>query len=295
MRVASKSIYDTVIFNLGKNTEGLSKANEVVSTAKRINALSDDPVGLTQVLNIKSTLNGIEQLGRNIDMGKSWLNASESAVTMVQDLVSETKALCVQMATGTTSDAARSSAAGAVQNTFDEIVSLTNTEVGGRYIFAGSKTDAAPFSQNGTYSGDNNVFTIKIGKDATVEVGSDGSAVFQPSGAGASDDIFQTLSDLQTALQNSNISGIQEAMGKLDSHLSQLSNKISDIGSKMVRMDMKEKIFQDLNITNTERLSKIEDADITEAIINLKEKEIAYQAALASSAVVMKLSLMDYM
>lgn len=295
MRVASKSIYDTVIFNLGKNTAGLSKANEVVSSAKRINALSDDPVGLTQILNIKSTLNGIEQLERNIDMGKSWLNASERAVTMVQDLVSETKALCVQMASDNTSDAARSSAAGTVQNTFDEIVSLANTEVSGRYIFAGSKTDATPFNQNGTYSGDNNVFTIKIGKDATVEVGSDGSAVFQPSGAGASDDIFQTLSDLQTALQDSDINDIQAAMGKLDSHLSQLSSKISDIGSKMIRMDMKEKIFQDLNITSTERLSKIEDADITEAIIELKEKEIAYQAALASSAKVMKLSLMDYM
>ena len=273
----------------------MSKANEVISTAKRINALSDDPVGLTQVLNIKSTLNGIEQLERNIEMGKSWLNASESAVTTVQDLVSETKALCVQMATSNTSDAVRSSMAGVVQNTFDEIVSLTNTEVSGRYIFAGSKTDAAPFSQNGTYSGDNNVFTIKIGKDATVEVGSDGSAVFQPSGAGASNDIFNTLSNLKSALQSSNISDIQEAMGKLDSHLSQLSNKISDIGSKMIRMNMKEKIFQDLNITSTARLSKIEDADITEAIIELKEKEIAYQAALASSAKVMKMSLLDYM
>ncbi len=295
MRVASKSVYDTVVFNLGNNTEGLSKANEVVSSTKRINALSDDPVGLTQALNIKSTLDGIEQLGRNLDMGKSWLIASESAVTLVQDLITETKALSVQMATATTSDAARSSAAGTIQNTFDEIVSLSNTEVNGRYIFAGSKTDAAPFSQSGTYSGDTNVFTIKIGKDTTIEAGSDGSAVFLPSGAGASDDIFNTLSNLKTALENSNIDGIQEAIDKLSSHLGQLSNKISDVGSKMIRLDMKEKIFQDLNITSTERLSRIEDADITEAIIKLKEKEIAYQAALASSAKVMKLSLMDYM
>jgi len=199
------------------------------------------------------------------------------------------------MATATTSDAARSSAAGTIQNTFDEIVSLSNTEVNGRYIFAGSKTDAAPFSQSGTYSGDTNVFTIKIGKDTTIEAGSDGSAVFLPSGAGASDDIFNTLSNLKTALENSNIDGIQEAIDKLSSHLGQLSNKISDVGSKMIRLDMKEKIFQDLNITSTERLSRIEDADITEAIIKLKEKEIAYQAALASSAKVMKLSLMDYM
>ncbi|MCD6297532.1 MAG: flagellar biosynthesis protein FlgL, partial [Deltaproteobacteria bacterium] len=61
------------------------------------------------------------------------------------------------------------------------------------------------------------------------------------------------------------------------------------------RMEIKENIFQDLKISNTERLSKIEDADIAEAIMDLKAKELAYQAALASSAKVMKMSLVDYM
>jgi len=295
MRVASKTIYDTVKFNLANITEELNKANKVVGTGRRIIGLSDDPVGLTQVLNIKSTLSGIEQLERNISMGKSWLIAAESALTHVQDLISDAKALCVEMATSTTGAASRASAAEDIQGTFDEIVSLANTEVSGRYVFAGSKTDTAPFSQGGTYNGDSNAFKVKIGRDTTVEVGSDGGAVFQPSGAGANDDIFQTLSDLKDALEGDNVSGIQVAMSKLDDHLDQISNKISDIGSKMIRMEIKEKIFQDLSLTNTDRLSKIEDADMAEAIIDLKSKELTYQAALASSARVMGLSLLDYL
>jgi len=295
MRVASKTIYDTVKFNLANITEELNKANKVVGTGRRIIGLSDDPVGLTQVLNIKSTLSGIEQLERNISMGKSWLIAAEGALTHVQDLISDAKALCVEMATSTTGAASRASAASTVQNTLEEIVSLANTEVNGRYIFAGSKTDTAPFSQGGTYNGDNNAFKVKIGKDTTVAVGSDGAAVFQPSGAGANDDIFQTLSDLKDALEGDNVSGIQAAMDKLDDHLDQISNKISDIGSKMIRMEIKEKIFQDLNLTNTDRLAKIEDADMAEAIIDLKSKELTYEAALASSARVMGLSLVDYL
>ena len=59
---------DLVKFNLANITEALSQANLVVATEKRINSLSDDPVGLTQVLNIKSSLDGIEQLGRNINI-----------------------------------------------------------------------------------------------------------------------------------------------------------------------------------------------------------------------------------
>ncbi|MDH3356812.1 MAG: hypothetical protein OEM06_05070, partial [Desulfobacteraceae bacterium] len=61
MRVANKAIYDSVKYNLGSISEELNKANEIVTTGKRINNLSDDPVGLTQSLNIRSTLSNIEQ------------------------------------------------------------------------------------------------------------------------------------------------------------------------------------------------------------------------------------------
>ncbi|MBW1717892.1 MAG: flagellar hook-associated protein FlgL [Deltaproteobacteria bacterium] len=292
MRVANKTIYDIIKFNLGNITEELNRANKVVATGKRITELSDDPVGLTQALNIRSSLSNIEQLGRNISMGRSWLTASESALTQVQNQISDARALCVQMATATTGSAERASAAATVQNTLEEIVSLANTEVNGRYVFAGSKTDAAPFSRDNdtnvvTYNGDNKAFTMKIGRDATVEVGSDGEAVFG--------DIFTTLSDLKDALEADDVSGIQGAMNNLDTHFDRISTKISEIGSKMLRMEIKENILQDLKIANTDRLSRIEDTDITEAIMDLKAKELAYQAALASSARVMQLSLVDYM
>jgi flagellar hook-associated protein 3 FlgL len=287
MRVASKTIYDFVKFNLGNITEELSKANKVVSTGKRITELSDDPVGLTQTLYIKSTLSNIEQLERNISFGKSWLSSSESALSSVQDLITDTKALCVQMATSTTGAAEREAAAETVQNNIDEIVSLANTEINGRYIFAGSKVDSIPFEEDGTYNGDNSPFTIKIGQDATVAVGSDGEAVFG--------DIFQNLTHLRDALENNDLSGIQDAMDDLDDYFDNVTAKISDIGSKINRMEIKERIFQDSTLFNTDRLSKIEDADITEAIIDLEEKELAYKAALSSSAEVMKLSLVDYL
>jgi flagellar hook-associated protein 3 FlgL len=287
MRVANKTIYDAVTYNLSNCTQEMNKANEIVSTGKRINNLSDDPVGLTQALNVRSAISNLEQMQRNISRGNSWLASSESALTHVEDIISDTKALCVQMATATTGSAQRLSAAGTVQNMLDEIISLANTNVAGSYIFSGSKTDRTPFSDNGTYNGNSNAFTVKIGKDATVEVGSDGDAVFG--------NIFSTMADLKTALETNDVGGIQDAMSNLDEHFDDISAKISDVGSKMNRMDVKEKIFQDINLANTDRLSKIEDADMAEAIMELKAREFTYQAALSSSAKLMTLTLMDYM
>jgi flagellar hook-associated protein 3 FlgL len=297
MRLTNTIIYDTIKLRLGHITEELNKANTIVATGKRILKLSDDPVGLTQGLSVKSTVSSIEQMGRNITLGKSWLAASETAMSQVQDVITEAKVLCVQMANATVSAAERRSAAETVQNMLEEIVSLANTEVNGRYMFAGFETDTAPFSLESdnsvTYHGDNNAFTVKIGKDATVQVGSDGQAVFGT--LGQPDDIFRVFNDLKTALESDDISGIQAGMSDLDSRFDHVASKISDIGSKMVRMDMRENILQDLNITNTERLSRIEDADITQAILDLSAKELAYQAALSSASKVLQMSLLDYM
>lgn len=287
MRVANKTIYDMVKFDLGRISEQLTQANRVVTTGRRINDLSDDPVRLTESLEVKSVLSNIEQLERNISMGKSWLVASESALSQVQDLISSTKALCVQMATATVNAAQRANSATIVQNTIDEIISLANTAVSGRYIFAGWKTDTVPFAPDGTYNGDNHAFAIKIGNDTPVEIGSDGDAVFGT--------LFTGLSDLKAALEGNDVGGIETAMDTLESHFKQMSNKISDIGSKMTRMEIKENIFQDLTIDNTRRLSEIEDADISAAILELESRELVYKAALASSARIMELSLVDYL
>ena len=287
MRVANRYIFESIKYNLASISEELSKVNEVATTGKKINNLSDDPVGLTQSLTIQSDLAGIEQMGRNIDFGNSWLNASESALTSVETILSDTKALCVQMANGTIGADQRSAAAETVQNNLEEIVSLANANVAGNYIFSGTKTDTIPFDQDGNYYGDNNGFAIKISKNSTIEIGNDGDAVFGT--------LFNTLIDLKDALQSNDVDGIQDAMNNLDGHFDDISAKISDVGSKMNRMEIKNKIYQDLNFTNTERLSNLEDADIAEAVMNVKAAELTYQAALASSSKVMTLSLVDYL
>jgi len=286
MRIANSNIFEMTKSNLGKIAEQLTNANRAIVTGKKNSNLSDDPVNLTQALRIKSSLNNLEQLGRHINMGNNWLSASESALTHVQDLISNARALSVQMATATTGTAERASTAENVQGLMEEIISLADTEVNGRYIFAGSKTDTAPFDQSGTYNGDSNPFTIKISRETTVEVGSDGDAVFGT--------IFTTFTDLVNDLRNDNVAGIQDALTKLENHFNQISNKISEVGAKMLRMEIKEQIYLDLDLDGRERLSGIEDTDMAEAIINLQEIQLIYQAALASSSKIMKLSLVDY-
>lgn len=287
MRVATKTMYDLIKFNLAHITDDLNQANTVVATGKRINNLSDDPVGLSNALEIKSNIANISQVNRNINMGKSWLLSSEGALTNTQDMLSDTRALCVEMATATKSSSDRAAAALTVQNVKDEIIALANTQVSGRYIFAGTNTDVLPFEADGTYNGNSSPFAIKTANDSVMAVGADGEAIFS--------DILTSLDDMISQLQSNDVSGIGASIAIMEGHFTDISANISAIGSKMNRMEIKENILQELTISNTEQLSRIEDADIADAVMNLKSVQVAYQAALASSSSIMELSLMDYL
>ncbi len=300
MRIANRTIFDSIKINLDKATEAMAEANMVVSSGKRINRLSDDPVGLATVLDLRSSLANIEQLQKNINTGRSWLNMAESALSQIEDILVQGKALTVEMSSANRSAGDRYNAGTIVDGYLRQIFSLANTQVAGRYIFAGTETSTQPFAFDddnnptlATYAGNNDPFAIKIGKDTNVEVGRNGEQVFGVNWD--ADNIFKTLIDLKTALQGNDVAGIQSAMQNLDNHLERSRNLVSDTAGKVIRLDVKEKIIQDLNLSYTERMSKLEDADIAAAIVELEAKELAYQAALNSSAKVMNISLLDYL
>ena len=93
MRIASKTIYENITANLNRASTEMFDANRVVSTAKVINDLSDDPVGLTSVLNLRSSLTNLDQLERAVNTGRSWLNMGESALSQVEDILIDGQAL----------------------------------------------------------------------------------------------------------------------------------------------------------------------------------------------------------
>lgn len=297
MRIANKTLYDNIVQKLGRVTTDLMDAHEVVNTTKKINELSDDPVGLVTVLNLKSSLENINQMERNISLGKSWITAGETALSQVQDILSQTKELCVQMSSANVNPTERANAMSVVDGQLRQILSLANTQAGGRYIYSGTNTETIPFAFNGTetqvlYSGNDSAFSIMTSKDTNIEIGRDGEDIFGDNWD--DNNIFKTLIDIKTHLQDDNVPEIQAAMNKLDAHLTTIRGAVSNGAGKMIRLNVREEIIQDLQLTYTNRTAELEEADITEAIMNLNAKELAYNAALNSASKVMKLSLVDY-
>jgi flagellar hook-associated protein 3 FlgL len=296
MRIATSTLFESLGRRIQQLTEGLNTVNERLSSQKKINRPSDDPLGAATAIGYRNLLSQVDQYGRNLNTGKSWMDSSEAAVSQSLDVVTRAKEIALQMADASQSAETRSSAAQEVGHLLDQGISLGNTQVGGKYIFAGYQTGTAPFVKfnNGTidtvqYNGDGNDFQVAIGQGETLAVGRNGQTVFMNS------TLFDTLGSLKKALEDNNVTGIQQAMTGLDSALDHFNNQLADVGARANRLETRQGILQNMTLNFTDQLSQVEDADIAEMSVQLKQVEMAYQATLMTTAQVGNLSLMNYM
>ncbi len=184
MRVPNISIYDTSRFQLNSITNNLSDANEVISTQKRINQISDDPIGLSQVLDLRLSVDNLIQIDKNIEMGRTWVNGTETALQSIQDQILEAKLLSTKMVNASMSTSERADAVEIVDGIIDQVLALGNAQVNGSYIFSGTKTNIKTFGYDSQtnptkaiYYGNDTPFSIKTGQTSKLEVGRSGQEV----------------------------------------------------------------------------------------------------------------------
>jgi len=292
------NIYGSIISNLDKLADDMRTLNETISSGRKYTTLSDDPVSLISALEIRSIINETKQYERNVTYGILWTDSAEIALRQTDEILSRAREIAVQMANATQSAATRASAAIEVGHLIEQAVALGNSQVAGEYIFSGQKTNIVPFTYElvagtVTYNGDENDIDIRVGRNNSATINKNGKDAFMDDNE--TSNLFTYLIDLKKALEGNDVSGIQDSLGNLSDAADYINEKIADVGAKHNKLDMKKYIYAELQLSNTERLSDIEDTDLAEAILNLKTKEVAYQAALTAASKVMQLSLVDFM
>lgn len=295
MRVATRSFYQSVQERILRLSGDLKRINEKVSSGKNVSRPSDDPLSLIEGLGLKGNLSQIEQYQRNMKRGESWLTLSESVLSQTLHLVDRAQEIAIQMASDTQSGETRAYAATEVGHLLDQAISLGNTRLGGSYIFSGYRTETVPFLkatiggiETAQYNGDENDFRIPIGKGEELTVGKNGQSVWMNSG------IFGALGSLKRALENNDRSAISQQIDQLKGVQNRLNNEIADIGARTSRLEGKREILNHLDLNLKERLSQVEDADYAKVIVELRAKEMAYQAALLSATRIAELTILNY-
>ncbi|MDF1615412.1 flagellin hook IN motif-containing protein [Desulfurivibrio dismutans] len=109
------------------------------------------------------------------------------------------------------------------------------------------------------------------------------------------EDTSSLLNATGLEFDNLQVSGLNKSIADLEDLLNELTNQIADFGARANRMDVQSNIYMNLQLATAENLSELEDTDLIEAIMELKAKEVAYEAALSAASRTMQLSLVNFL
>lgn len=108
MRITNQMMVNSTMANIQVNKKQVNTLETQLSTQKKINKPSEDPVIAIRALRLRSSLEQVTQyLNKNIPDADSWLKTTEGAVDEAVSVITDLYAYCEQGATDSYSPSER--------------------------------------------------------------------------------------------------------------------------------------------------------------------------------------------
>jgi flagellin len=235
---------------------------ERLSTGKRINSARDDPAGFAIADRMSAQIRGMSQAVRNASDGLSMLQAADSTLAEITNMMHRIRELAVQSANGTYSDDDRANLQLEAAELAEQIgLTLTNAKFNGNAMFALNSDPAVEIKvQTGAYAAD------------TLTITSDAIAISDVTDGSAATISIATEDDARDALDT------------MDDALKEITSRRATLGATASRLESVVNLLSN-GITNlTEARSRIEDVDYGAETAALAKAQILSQASMAMLA-----------
>jgi flagellar hook-associated protein 3 FlgL len=273
----------------------MNAARQQVTTGRRVTAPSDDPLAAQQAIGEYATMGGLDAYKRSADSAAARLAAAD---TVLGGFVDKLTAGIVAAMSGRGTEktpAERSAAAAEVRQLRAALVSDINSTFRGSYLFSGTVADAPAYVASGggyTYQGNNASTQIEIDRGRLVTVSFDGQAIAQGSDAV---DVFTAMDDLANAIEAGDDAAVGAGMDALERAFDRASRLQGRLGADERGVDEATQRLAALRLAAENRRSKLEDANMADAITRMNEADTAYRAALGAVSSAERVSLLDYL
>jgi flagellar hook-associated protein 3 FlgL len=290
-RVTQSMMSKNSLNGLQSSLAKLATIQEQVSTGRVLNRPSDSPADTMASMRMRSSISDQKQYARNAEDGLGWLGQTESTLTSMNSEVRRARDLALQGANGSLGQTSRDALAVEVDKIREGLIGSSNTTYLGRPVFGGVTAGSQAYDQTGTYVGTPGAINRTIADGVTIDIQIDGQAAFGATGSS----LFDDLTALSAALRAGDNTAIRAGSSALSSDMDRIQGRISDVGTRFNRLEMAAQTAGDTELDLTTSLSQVENTDLPKAMVDLKMQEVAYQAALASTARVMQPSLLDFL
>jgi len=297
MRITFNTLFRDSIRNVEAASNELVEAQRQVSSGKRVERPSDDPVAAVGGLANRAELATVQRYEKAADSVYSRLTVVDTVLSDIVSKLTAAQSAVMSVQGSVQTQAQREAAAQELEGIKAAIVDDLNTSFGGAFLFGGARSTTAPYSvaANGTvsaYSGSTTEVEVDINRQSAVTVVLNGEAIALGSG---SDDVFEVLDGAITAARAGDGDALSAAMVGLKDAFDRATFAQGRVGSDMRLIDGEKVRLEQMRIAAMSRVSKFEDANMAEAISNMSRADTAYRAALGAVSTANRLSLLDYL
>ena len=291
IRVTQNMVTGRSLTSLQAGLDRLAQTQEKLSTGKNLNRPSDSPTDATTSMKIRVQLAETQQHVRNAQNGLGWLDVTDSTLSGMADNLRRVSELALQGANASITGSTSTALATEVAQIREGLLAQANTTYLDRPIFGGVTAGTQAFDASGAYVGADAPVQRSVADGVKVRIDISGTTVVGPNGA----NLFDDLAALENALRLGDKAGIQAGIAAVTERQRAVSDAQAAVGASYNRADAAERKGQDALVTLRSALSEVEDTDLPKAMVDLQMHEVAYQAALASTARVMQPSLVDFL
>jgi flagellar hook-associated protein 3 FlgL len=297
MRVTDSRTYDVALATIQNNIVSMNRAQQQVSSGKRIDRPADDPTGASSATRLRASIADIDSFTRGIADARTWLNVQDTALQSASSLMARAKELATQAGNGAQNDTSRAAIATELDGIRRQLAALANTQQQGQAVFGGFTATAVELTDtSATFVGSPGGTSVlrQVSPEQVVTVNTDGAQVFGFD-AGYGLDVFSALADLSTAVRAGDTDAIGASAATLDARADDIRSALGAVGSRSALVNGLEISLGDRKQALTEQRTSIEDADPAAAAIELTRASQAYEAALAAIARTSSISLLDFL
>jgi len=144
-RTSDLSVSQRLLEQLQADQSRMLQTQSQISTGRRLAAPSDDAPAAIRAMTLQRLLEQQEQVRTNVEVSRSYLVATESAISGISDLLADVKAAALGVSDTVSSDVDRQAVADDILGVLSELVAIGNREFRGRRLFAGSADMPEPF------------------------------------------------------------------------------------------------------------------------------------------------------
>ena len=265
------------------------RAQRQLSSGLRMNNISDHPDQIGVLLQSRAELASAEQTKANLGRAKTEVDTAEIAVHSAIKFVERIRVLGAQGLTGTATPSSRAVIASEVETLFSQLVSIANTSIDGRYIFAGSTDQAPPYAVDLTlasgatpYAGGIATRQIRDSSGVRLSIAHTSQEIFDS--ATPSRNAFTAVNSLRTALLANDEAAISSAVAGIGTSLDHLNEQLAFYGSTQKQVAHATSAADTKILSLKVQIGDTEGADLAESILELQNASTHRQAALQAKA-----------